>query len=159
MKDMEQKTALATKFILNTPEEMEALGARLAQQAEAPCFVALYGDLGAGKTVFVRGAARSLGIDEVTSPTFNIVHEYDTKPRFYHFDAYRLADGDALMDMGFEEYLNGKSLLFLEWAELVEEALPKERINVTILGSGQDPRTVTIQAVGARYERMVADIC
>ena len=150
---------MVKELICDTPEEMESLGARFAAKAEAPCFVALYGDLGAGKTVFVRGAAQALGAGEVTSPTFNIVHEYDTVPKLYHFDAYRLADGAALMDLGFEEYSKSSALIFMEWAELVEEALPRERINVTIMGSGEGQRRVTLQPVGERYERMVSALC
>ena len=142
-------------FVCKTERDTEALGERLARTLRAPCFVALYGDLGAGKTAFVRGVARVLGVDGVTSPTFNLVHEYDTTPKLYHFDAYRLADGEALLDIGFDEYLRQEAIILLEWAELVEEALPRARINVAIEGSGDLPRNVTVTAVGARLEGMV----
>ena len=146
-------------FTCKTQRDTEQLGARFVKTLEAPCLVALYGGLGAGKTAFVRGAARALGVGGVTSPTFNIVHEYGCVPSLYHFDAYRLADGEALLDVGFDEYLCQKAFILLEWAELVEDALPKERINVTIVGCGDMPRSVRIQAVGARFERMVDGLC
>lgn len=146
-------------FTCNTLEDTRALGKRLSAALDTPCLVALYGGLGAGKTALVQGAAYALGAKEVTSPTFNIVHEYQTQPLLYHFDAYRLVDGDALMDIGFDEYLRAPALIFLEWAELVECALPKERINVTVIGSGDEPRQVHIEAKGQRYERMVERLC
>lgn len=145
-------------FVCSTQQDTEALGERIARAVSMPCFIALYGDLGAGKTVFVRGVARTLGIDDVTSPTFTIVHEYDASVPLYHFDAYRLNDGDALLDMGFDEYLRRDAFILLEWAELVEPALPFERLNVTITGSGDQARSITLDPVGERYERMVADL-
>ncbi len=146
-------------FTCKTQQDTEQLGERFAKMLEAPCLVALYGGLGAGKTAFVRGVARALKAGGVTSPTFNIVHEYDSAPPLYHFDAYRLADGEALLDVGFDEYLCQKALILLEWAELVEDVLPKERINVTIVGCGDMPRRVRIQADGVRFERMVNGLC
>lgn len=146
-------------FICNTQEDTQRLGERLARALCAPCLVALYGDLGAGKTALVRGVAQCLGCADVTSPTFNIVHEYDTIPPIFHFDAYRLADGDALLDVGFDEYLRRDGLIFIEWAELVADALPTERINITIYGCGDAPRSMEICPTGARYERMMEALC
>lgn len=142
-------------FVCKTEGDTEALGARLAGRMRPPCLVTLYGDLGAGKTAFVRGVAQALGAKNVTSPTFNIVHEYDTVPKVYHFDAYRLSDGEALLDIGFDEYLRKDAIILLEWAELVEDALPRERISVTVLGSGELAREIAIEPVGTRCERMV----
>ena len=145
-------------FTCRTQQDTEALGGRLAHAVTAPGLIALYGDLGAGKTVFARGVARALGIENVTSPTFTIVHEYDAVPPMYHFDAYRLSDADALLDIGFDDYVRRDALILLEWAELVERALPGERVNVTITGSGEQLRTVTMEGVGARCEGMVESL-
>jgi len=138
-----------------TESDTEALGARLVSALNAPAFVALYGDLGAGKTALVRGMGMALGTREVRSPTFTIVHEYETSPRLLHFDAYRLCDADELFAIGFEDYLAENALIVLEWAERVPEALPKERLELRLTGSGDEPRDVEIVPYGKRYESVV----
>ncbi len=147
------------RFLCQTERDTAQLGARLALLLETPACVALYGDLGSGKTALVQGAGSALGVSGMTSPTFTIVHEYESMPPLYHFDAYRLADGDALLDIGFSDYCKRDALLFIEWAELVEDALPTERLNIMITGSGSDTREITLVPVGARYERMVQALC
>lgn len=107
--------------------------------------VALEGELGAGKTVFVKGIARQLKIqDEITSPTFNIVKEYEGTLKLYHFDVYRIADPDELYEIGFEDYLNSNGILIIEWASNVLEVLPEDIIEVKITGSGYLPRKITV---------------
>lgn len=138
-----------------TEQDTEALGARLVAALTAPAFVALYGDLGAGKTALVRGMGKSLGTSEVRSPTFTIVHEYETDPRLIHFDAYRLEDGDELFAIGFDDYLAQNALIVLEWAERVPEALPGERLELHLCGSGEDERTIELIPYGKRYESVV----
>lgn len=135
-----------------TEQEMQALGAALARKLGGGGFVALYGDLGAGKTELVRGAARTFGVERLTSPTFTIVQEYPTKPTLYHFDAYRVADEDELYAIGYTDYLREDALLFMEWANLVKGCLPKERLDVWIEGSGGERRTIRMEAHGTRYE-------
>jgi tRNA threonylcarbamoyladenosine biosynthesis protein TsaE len=83
------------------------------------------------------------------------VHEYETKPRLIHFDAYRLADAEELYAIGFEEYLAQDAVIVLEWAERVPEALPKQRLDIAISGSGDDPRIITLTPLGGRYESVV----
>ena len=139
------------RFTIETEQDMLALGRRIAEMLNKRGFVALYGDLGAGKTVFARGVAEAFGIDHVSSPTFTIVCEYPTAPKLFHFDAYRLSDADELFAIGFSDYLKEDALILMEWANLVSEALPKERLDVTIVGSGSEARTVTIEPRGARY--------
>lgn len=137
-----------------TEDEMLALGTRVASKLDRHGFIALYGDLGAGKTVFARGVAQAFGIAHVSSPTFTIVCEYLTEPKLYHFDAYRLSDADELYAIGFSDYLGEHGLILMEWANLVETALPKDRLDVTIVGSGMDARTVTLEPRGERMEEL-----
>ncbi len=140
--------------IVKTEEDMLALGKRIAERLDCNGFIALYGDLGTGKTVFARGVAQSFGVDHVSSPTFTIVCEYPTEPKLYHFDAYRLSDADELYAIGYEDYLKERSLILMEWANLVESALPNERLDVSIAGSGMDARTVRIVPHGTRTEEI-----
>ena len=143
---------------LKTEQDMEALGTSVARALPQGGFVALYGDLGAGKTVLCRGAGRALGLDHLSSPTFTIVQEYPTAPALFHFDAYRLEDEDELYAMGFEDYLDRDGLILMEWADRVPLALPRERLDITIVGSGADERTARLTPHGALYEGLVRDL-
>ena len=140
--------------IVKTEEDMLALGRNVAERLDRRGFIALYGDLGAGKTVFARGVAQAFGIDHVSSPTFTIVCEYPTEPKLYHFDAYRLSDADELFAIGYSDYLREDALLLMEWANLVESALPQERLGVSITGSGMEARTVVMEPRGERMEEL-----
>lgn len=142
-------------IVCKTELEMEQLGQRLMRALPVPSFVALYGGLGAGKTALVRGMGAQVGTAEVRSPTFTIVHEYDTHPRLIHMDAYRLADAEELRAVGFEEYLTQKAVLVLEWAERVPEALPGERLELHLSGSGDEPREIRLVSFGKQYESVV----
>lgn len=142
------------RYKVETESDMLALGERVAALLEKRGFIALYGDLGSGKTAFARGAARAFGVTRVSSPTFTIVCEYPTEPKLYHFDAYRLSDADELYAIGFSDYLREDALILMEWADLVSEALPEDRLDITIEGSGGMTRTVVIQALGPRYEEV-----
>jgi tRNA threonylcarbamoyladenosine biosynthesis protein TsaE len=142
-------------IMCKTEQETESLGRRLICALPVPSFVALYGDLGAGKTALVRGMGTEAGTSEVRSPTFTIVHEYETSPKLIHFDAYRLGDAEELFAIGFEDYLSQNAVIVLEWAERVPEALPKERLELHLAGSGDDPREIRVSAVGSQYECVV----
>ena len=142
-------------MVCKTEQETEELGRRLMRALPVPSFVALYGDLGAGKTALVRGMGAEAGSSEVRSPTFTIVHEYETRPRLIHFDAYRLADAEELFAIGFDDYLAQSAVIVLEWAERVPEALPRERLELRLAGSGDDPREIALIPIGAQYESVV----
>ena len=139
---------------VKTEDEMLALGERVANLLKKTGFIALYGDLGAGKTVFARGVASAFGVTHVASPTFTIVCEYPSEPRLYHFDAYRLSDADELYTIGFSDYMNDDAMFVMEWADLVLPALPKDRLDVVVTGSGMEARTVEITPRGAWYEEV-----
>ena len=145
---------MTIKRVIETESELLALGCRVAEILGKHGFIALYGDLGAGKTVFARGVAEAFGVYRVSSPTFTIVCEYPTDPKLYHFDAYRLSDADELYAIGYEDYLGKNALILMEWANLVEPALPADRLDVSISGSGMDARTVVIEPRGTRMEEL-----
>lgn len=135
-----------------SPETTYDIGYKMGLEAESGQVICLIGDLGVGKTVFTKGFAKGLGIDEhVTSPTFTIVNEYDDgRLPFYHFDVYRIEDPHEMEEIGFEEYLEGDGITFIEWANMIKEIVPDECIWVTIekdLDRGFDYRRIEIKEV------------
>ncbi len=134
-------------YTTHSEQETEALGARFAEKLPAGAVVALYGDLGCGKTAFVRGMARGMGLDAtVTSPTFTIVNEYEggEKPLF-HFDMYRLAGAEELFDIGWEDYLARGGVCAVEWSENVPGAFEGDEIVVRFEKTGDSEREITIE--------------
>ncbi len=132
-------------------EDTFQLGYRMGMAAKKGEVYCLGGDLGVGKTVFTQGFARGLGIEEaVSSPTFTIIQQYDGKNMpFYHFDVYRIADIEEMEEIGYEDYFYGDGVCLIEWAELIEELLPKNRTTITIkkdLNKGFDYRKIIIQS-------------
>jgi len=133
----------------------------LAQNIESEKFpnmvICLKGDLGSGKTVFTKGFAASLGVEEdVTSPTFNIIKEYTSgEMDLYHMDVYRL-DG-KVGDLGIEEYYQKNGITIIEWADMIEDYLPEERleIKIKISDDSEDTRIIIINPIGKEYE----DLC
>ena len=131
-------------------EDTMAIAAELAKTLGGGEFIAMYGDLGAGKTAFVQGLAKALGITQhVTSPTFTIVNEYEGRLPLYHFDVYRIADPDEMYEIGFEEYVYSGGVCVVEWAELIEELFPEEYLRLVIEKDeckGFDYRRITIES-------------
>lgn len=137
-------------FISHSPEETMALGKSMAEKAVPGDIIALTGDLGTGKTVFTKGIALGLGIDEpVSSPTFTIVSEYRSgRIPLFHFDVYRIGDPEEMDEVGLDDYLSGGGISLIEWAELIRDMLPPETVWVTIekdLESGFDYRRIIIE--------------
>ena len=141
-------------IISRTEQETETLAGKLAKSLFPGAFLALRGGLGAGKTAFTRGLGEAMGIHDVMSPTFTIVQEHKG---LLHFDAYRLGSAEELYDIGFEDYLNRGSIIVMEWLEMAEEALPQERLEVLIEGSGNAERTLTFTAYGEEYEKLLSE--
>ena len=138
------------QFLSSSPEETEAIGARLARVLSPGDVVAFSGDLGAGKTAFVRGLARGLEISgRVTSPTFTIVNEYEGgRLPLFHFDLYRLGSADELFDIGWEDYLARGGVCAVEWSERMEELLEPDAIQVDIRRGMEDgQRIITVKGV------------
>ena len=129
----------------NSEAETEAAGAQLAASLPDGAVVALYGDLGAGKTAFVRGMARGMGIEaRVSSPTFTIVNEYLARRELYHFDMYRLDSSDELFDIGWEDYLSRGGVCAVEWSERVADAFEGDEIPVRICKTSESGRRIEI---------------
>lgn len=133
-------------MLVGSVQETRDCGASLARKASPGDVFALQGDLGTGKTEFVRGFMAELLPDApVRSPSFAIVNTYET-PRFpvYHFDFYRLGGYDELIEIGFDEYLSGEGVCIVEWADLFPDALPKTTRWISFEDRGGDLREITL---------------
>ena len=133
-------------YITNSETETEALGAAFARKLPAGSVVALYGELGSGKTAFVRGMARGMGIDAaVSSPTFTIVNEYVGARSLFHFDMYRLSSAEELFDIGWEDYLARDGVCAVEWSENVRDAFVGDEYAVSFRKTAENGREITIE--------------
>jgi len=132
--------------ISRSPEQTRALGEHLGARLEAGSVVACIGELGAGKTCFLQGLARGLGVESmVTSPTFVLVNHYRGRLPVYHLDAYRTETLTELLDIGVEDLLHGDGVTVIEWADKLLPLLPSHTITVTITGLGDEPRRIVIE--------------
>ena len=115
-------------------EETHKIATEIADTLNGGEFIAMYGDLGAGKTAFVQGLAKALGINShITSPTFTIVNEYEGRLPLYHFDVYRIADPDEMYEIGYDEYIYSDGVCVVECAELIEDLFSEKYYKITIL--------------------------
>lgn len=136
------------KIVVNSEDETIRVATEFGQLLRASNIIALTGDLGTGKTFFVKSILKNFGIEEVTSPTFSIVNTYSSDVLINHFDFYRIKKVIELYDIGFEEYLsNSLAITFIEWAEMFEEILPKNiyRINIKHLENSKREITIDIK--------------
>lgn len=126
-----------------------SLARKLGEAANEGDIFCLIGDLGVGKTVFSKGFAQGMGIDEhITSPTFTIVHEYEGVLPLYHFDVYRISDASEMDEIGYEEYFYGEGVCLIEWANIIPEIIPPSAKYITIekdLEKGFDYRRIIIE--------------
>ena len=134
------------EILSRSPEETAAAGERLGRTLGAGDVVALVGELGAGKTCFIQGLARGLGVAvHATSPTFVLINEYRGRVPIYHVDAYRTQSLVELLELGVPELLQGDGVTVVEWADKLLPLLPARTIEVRIEGLGDEPRTITIR--------------
>ena len=140
-------------FHTSSVDETEAVGRKIAEILDDANihtgFLSLYGEMGVGKTAFVRGFAAAFGIGGVTSPTYTVVNEYRGKQNgvlLFHFDLYRICSEDDLFSIGFDDYASRAGFCLTEWSENVEYALPKNRIRLSIVRTarGEDERMLTL---------------
>ncbi len=131
-------------------DELTHLAVRLSDYVKADDVVALIGDLGTGKTTFVKTIARELGIEgNIKSPTFNYVLEHlGGRLPLYHFDVYRLSDPLEVYEVGYEDYLHNGGLVLIEWADIIAEELPKEFIQIKLFHNDEKSRRISIEFVG-----------
>ena len=134
------------EYITTNEAQTQAIGEKLGKNAKPGQVFALDGDLGAGKTVMTRGIARGMGLneDDVCSPTFTIVNEYDenkdgsrAQVPLFHFDTYRLGGSDDFLDAGLDEYFDRGGVCGIEWSSVIDDLLPKDTVRITITGSGE----------------------
>ena len=150
------------KFKIETrnPKETMRLGEYLAQGLKGGDILCLSGDLGSGKTTFVKGLAHGLKIDEkkVNSPTFVLMNVYEGKLPLYHFDFYRFEDPKEIVGIGYDEFLYGKGVAVIEWAERFGTLMPPERLEIKLSHSGDDSRTLEFIPHGEKYNTLIKKI-
>ncbi|MGL4981902.1 MAG: tRNA (adenosine(37)-N6)-threonylcarbamoyltransferase complex ATPase subunit type 1 TsaE [Treponemataceae bacterium] len=133
-------------FISHSPEQTINFGKTIASLVKEGDIIALDGTLGAGKTVFTKGFAEGLAIfDEITSPTYTIISEYDGKLPLYHIDVYRLDDENDFIELGGEDFLFGKGVCVIEWSKKIKNLLPKNTIYISIAIEKDNSRCITAQ--------------
>lgn len=156
MKDIDRKIVYILTEVFDMIYETfdyndtEKLGIKLGSEAKKGDIFSLTGDLGVGKTVFSKGFAKGMEINEnITSPTFTIINEYYSgRLPFYHFDVYRLSSSEELYDIGYEDYFYGEGVCLIEWADIVKEFIPSNAIWINIeknLEKGEDYRLIKIK--------------
>jgi tRNA threonylcarbamoyladenosine biosynthesis protein TsaE len=135
-----------TRLLAESPEATQLAGERLAARLRAGQVVALIGELGAGKTCFVQGLLRGLGVSaEVTSPSFVLVNQYRGRVPVYHADVYRVSSMTELLDLGLDEMWSSRGITVIEWADKLLFLLPANAVTVRIAGLGDEPREIDIE--------------
>ncbi len=143
---------------LKNESETRRLGEFIGGLLKGGEVITLIGDLGAGKTTLTQSIAKSIGIEEdITSPTFTIVNEYEEGVGLNHFDVYRIGDSDEMFDIGFDEYIESGRVNIIEWANIIEDILPEERLEIC-LEYEIDGRTANISSKGSKYDEILKAI-
>ncbi len=138
-------------------DETKDLAYKLANLLEAQDTITLEGDLGAGKTTFTQALAKGLGVMKtVNSPTFTIIKQYEGRLPLNHLDVYRLSEGDE--DLGWDEIFYGEGVSVVEWAHLIEEYLPAERLAIEINRIDENKRRFNLKPIGKRYEQLCKEL-
>ncbi|MDF2892433.1 MAG: putative hydrolase [Clostridia bacterium] len=148
------------KIISKSAEHTYKLGTGLGKALQQGDIICLTGDLGAGKTAFTKGIGAGLDIQEfITSPTYTIINEYNGRIPLFHFDVYRLEGVEEMYELGYEEYFFGDGAVVIEWADIVKDIIPQERLWITILrGKEEDTREIIFDASGERYQKMIKEL-
>jgi len=146
-------------IITKSPEETKKLGKEVGKLAKPGDLLAFYGELGAGKTCFIQGISQELEVkDYVTSPSFNIINEYQGKLPIYHFDLFRLNNAEEILELGYEEYFYGEGLTVIEWAEKIEQLLPKEHLKIDIKFKDRYKRRISFIPQGHRFNNFLEEL-
>ena len=143
------------KITTKSDEETIEVAQNLESEKFPNMVICLNGDLGSGKTVFTKGFASAMAIEDVTSPTFNIIKEYIGELPLYHIDVYRT--NGKIDNLGIEEYFDKGGVTIIEWAEMIEDILPEERLDITFKITGENSRIMVITPHGEKYLRVCED--
>jgi tRNA threonylcarbamoyladenosine biosynthesis protein TsaE len=144
--------------VSGSPEDTRAIGAALAPVLHPGDVITLSGDLGAGKTCLVQGAAVALGVRaRVTSPSFVLVREYEGVLPVLHLDIYRLGNLQELVDLGYEEFLDPKWVVFIEWGDAAGPLLPEEYLGIDLRRGDDDSRTITLGSHGPLWTKRLVE--
>ncbi|MEJ5350917.1 MAG: tRNA (adenosine(37)-N6)-threonylcarbamoyltransferase complex ATPase subunit type 1 TsaE [Melioribacteraceae bacterium] len=135
------------EVLVKSEIETENISKSLTEIFQEGDVIALNGELGSGKTFFVKSFCRNLGIENVSSPSFAIVNEYKGQKKIYHFDFYRIKKITELYDLGFEDYLKENAIVFIEWAELWKEILPNHYYEMNFKFVDENSRLITINKI------------
>jgi tRNA threonylcarbamoyladenosine biosynthesis protein TsaE len=149
------------RIISESPEATDQFGFSLAQLLLPGDFIALHGDLGAGKTRFAGGIAKGLGVDQsvpVTSPTYTLLNIYQGRIPLYHFDLYRLQGDDDVVELGFTEYFSGEGVSLVEWPERLQAELPPGRLEIFMKYIDANVREIQLVPVTVRYEKLLEQL-
>lgn len=141
-------------------DETFALGVKVGKKLQAGDILALSGELGSGKTCFTGGVGRGLGVSEnyqITSPTFTLINEYPARHKLYHFDVYRLSDDSDLDDLGYEEFISGKGVVIIEWAEKIASFIPEKAFFINFEYVDENKRKITIKGSPDRMKEILRD--
>lgn len=146
------------KFTSRSEDDTRELAENIESEKFEGMVICLNGELGSGKTLFVKAFAKALGIEEeVTSPTFNIIKEYlEGEMELYHMDVYRVEDNYE--SVGIEDYFKRKGITIIEWADMISDILPKERLDINFVIAGENTRVLTLVPHGEKYEEVCASV-
>ena len=145
------------EIVTYTTEETTALAFKIGELIKKGSVITLEGDLGAGKTTFTKGLAKGLGVERnVNSPTFTIIKEYKGRLPLYHMDVYRVED--EYEDLGFQEYFEGEGVTVVEWAHLIADQLPAERLDIQVFYQGEMERRICMKPFGEQYVELCKEI-
>lgn len=149
------------QFETASPDETEQLGARLGSQLRSGDVVTLVGELGGGKTCFVRGVVQGACpacADQVASPTYALMHHYDCPVAIYHYDCYRLSGADDALEIGLIDQLNGNGICLVEWPERISSELPADHLEIRFSHAGDDHRRISFLPHGFRARELAAQL-
>ncbi len=148
------------EIISPTPQETERIGSLVGEMLKGGDVIALSGELGTGKTTLVRGIAQGMKFDkeEVASPSFTLINEYDGPLPLFHIDLYRLESEQELYEIGYEEYIRGNGVVVIEWADKVHQAIPQESLWIILRYLDAKRREIVMKAQGNRYEKMIEEL-
>lgn len=155
-----RKAGIMIKYISHDLKDTEKLGLKLGEILKKGDFINISGDLGTGKTTLTKSIGKGLGVSEyITSPTFNLINEYNGRLRLYHFDVYRLKSPEEMFDLGYEEYFYSDGVTIIEWGNNIVDMLPKERLDIYMdVGINDNERKIFINGKGKRYIEMEEEL-